>query len=134
MRRIDHDLIGRPDHSCQFFKYPAEHAKPAPADETVVNGLVWTVVFRRIAPAQPIANDKDNSAQHTPIINPRNAMSKRKIRRNPLQLRIRKPYQITHAGLLPARMNQLQHKTASNLTGPEPKSRLVLADAGRSSR
>jgi hypothetical protein len=38
----------------------------------IVDGLVRTVLTRRIAPAQPVSDNEDDAADHQPIINPRN--------------------------------------------------------------
>ena len=57
-----------------------EDAEPAPTDEAVVDGFVRAVVLRCITPTQTVADDKDNTAQHTPVINPRNPVRKRKTR------------------------------------------------------
>jgi hypothetical protein len=55
---------------------------------------VWTVVARRIAPAQTIADDKHDPADHPPVIHSRHSVRQRKIWRILPHLRLRKPKQI----------------------------------------
>jgi len=52
---VDHQPRRLGAFARQFGEYPVEHAKPAPADEAVVDRLVRTVGLRRIAPAQAAA-------------------------------------------------------------------------------
>jgi hypothetical protein len=42
---------------------------------------VRTVILGRIAPKQAIPDDEDDSADHLAVVNPRNAVGQRKIRR-----------------------------------------------------
>jgi adenylate cyclase len=55
---------------------------------------VWTVVARRIAPAQTISDDKHDPADHPPVIHSRHSVRQRKIWRILPHLRLRKPKQI----------------------------------------
>lgn len=48
----------------------------------VVPRLVMTMGARRIAPAQPIAGDEDDAAQHPPVIHPRLAVALGKVGKN----------------------------------------------------
>lgn len=98
MGRVDHQPLRRAALARQFGEDVVEHAKPAPAHEPVVDGLVRTILTRRIAPAQPIPDDKDNAADHPPVINPRNPMRQWKIGFDPAHLRLRKKKQIGHRG------------------------------------
>ena len=56
-----------------------------------------TPVEAEVAPAQPVADHKDDATENPPVINPRDSMRKREIRLNPLHLPVSKPNQITHA-------------------------------------
>ena len=94
-------LIGRSSLCRKRRQYLVEYTKTAPADEAVIDCFVRAVVLRRIAPAKAIADDKDDTAQNSPVINPGNAVRKRKIRRHSPHLCVRKPNQITHASSPP---------------------------------
>src|SRR5665213_1696795 len=121
MRGIDHQTVRPGALRRQLGEDTIEHAKPAPADEAVVDRLVRAVILRRIAPAQSIADHEDNPRDHTPVIDPRNTMRQRKIRFDPAHLRTRQPKQITHRSTLPApTMNQTFASSARKLIGPEP--------------
>jgi hypothetical protein len=67
-----------------------EHAKTAPAHESVVDDLVRTIATWSITLAKPIADDKDDPADDQPIIHPWNAMRVRKLWLDPAHLRFRK--------------------------------------------
>ncbi len=67
--------------------------RPLPA---VAERLVRVVLRRRVAPAQPIAVDEDNPAQHTPIIDARLAVGLREIGLKTQHLRVRQPDEIRH--------------------------------------
>lgn len=70
MRRINHDLIGFSGFASQFREYLVEHAHTAPANEPVVDRLVRNIFARCVAPSQPIPDDEDDPADHTPVIHP----------------------------------------------------------------
>ena len=72
-----------------------EHAEPAPAHEAIVDCLVRSVVGGRVAPAQAVANDEDDAADHPPVINAGNAMRQRKERLDTPHMRFRKHEQIS---------------------------------------
>src|SRR4051794_4173586 len=72
-------------HAC---KNAIEHTKPAPSDEAVVEGLVRTVVARRIAPGQAALEQEDDAPDDAPLIHSRRAMRQRKVRLDALQLRL----------------------------------------------
>ena len=57
-------------------------------DLSVVDRLVRTVAGRPIPPAQTVSNDKDDLANHSPIIYPRNPVRQRKIGLDPAHLRL----------------------------------------------
>ena len=47
-----------------------EHTEAAPSHEAVLQGLVGTVGRRSVAPAQPVADDVDDAADHLMIVDP----------------------------------------------------------------
>lgn len=77
-----------------------EHAHQTPADETVVERLVWAVGSRRVLPLQPVADYVDDAAHHPPVVNPRHPVRQREEWRYPRHLPLAKQKQITHHGLL----------------------------------
>ena len=80
MSGIDHQLIGLATTSSQGGKDPVEDAKSAPANETVVECLVWPVVDRCITPTQSVSDNENDPAKNAPVINPGHAMGTRKKR------------------------------------------------------
>jgi hypothetical protein len=70
MCRIDHQLVSLAILGCEACKYLAESAHPAPSDEPIVNRLVRAIFSWCIAPAQPVADHKNNPADNPPIIDP----------------------------------------------------------------
>ncbi len=68
MGGINHQLIRLARLRRQACKDLVEHAHSAPAHEPVVDRLVWTVLGRRIAPAQAVTDYKDNAADDPTII------------------------------------------------------------------
>lgn len=79
MGSVDHQLIGLAALGCQFGEDAVEHAKAAPPDEAVVDGLVRAMPSWRIAPAQPVPDHEDDAAHDPPIIGPGNAVRQREI-------------------------------------------------------
>ena len=77
MGRIDHQPARLASLARQLGENLIEHAETAPAHKPVVDGLVWTVVARGIAPAKPIPNDENDPADYPPVIKPGNAMRQR---------------------------------------------------------
>ena len=57
MGGIDHDPVGLAGSARQLDEDPVEHPLAAPADETVVDGLVRTVILGCIAPHQTMLDD-----------------------------------------------------------------------------
>tara|TARA_R110002073_G_scaffold11896_4_gene53561 strand:+ start:5319 stop:5552 length:234 start_codon:yes stop_codon:yes gene_type:complete len=55
----------------QLDKDAPEDAHLAPPDEAIVNGLVWPVAWRDIAPPQTIADHKNDAAYIPTIIDTR---------------------------------------------------------------
>src|SRR3546814_7065704 len=70
---------------------PKEDALVAPPLPAVVQRFVWTIVLRCIPPAQPVAIDEDNPAQHPSIIDTWPAMAPGEIRLKPRHLLVRQP-------------------------------------------
>src|ERR1700712_2380157 len=79
MGGVDHQLIRLAAFGAQLRQDPVEYPKPAPADEAIIDRLVGTIVFRRVAPAQSIADDEDDPADDTPVIDARHTMRQREI-------------------------------------------------------
>ena len=126
MGRIDHQPGWFAGLACQFSEDFVEDAEAAPAHEPIVDGLVRTVLTRRIAPAQTVSDDEDDAADHPPVINPRDPMRQRKIGFNTAHLRLGEQKQIGHHGRLPATpMNQPERLSAKKLMGPEPSTTLA---------
>jgi len=93
---VDHQPIGLAALRRKLGKYPIEDAKTAPTDEAIIDRLVWTVLFGRIAPAKPVTDNEDDPADDPLVVNAWNAMRQRKIGLDPAHLRLRQPDQIAH--------------------------------------
>ncbi len=122
MRGIDHQLIRLAALRSQCGKDLVEHAKPAPADEPVVDRLVRAILARRVSPAQSIPGHDDGPALDPTIVNPRHSMRHREIRLDPAHLRLGQSDQITHdnaSSALP--LNQIIKPLRIPLIGPEPR-------------
>ncbi len=72
MRGIDHQARWLASLARQFGEYLVEHTEPAPAHEPVIDRLVRAIAGRRIAPAQTVSDDEDDTADDPPVVNPRN--------------------------------------------------------------
>ena len=70
VRGIDHQPIRLAALGRQLGKDAVEHAQLAPADEAVVDRLVWPIGRRRIPSAQAVLQHEDDPRDHTPVINP----------------------------------------------------------------
>ena len=70
VRGIDHQPLRRAGIGGEMGEDAGEHAKPAPADGTVVQRFVRAVAAWRIFPLQGVADDVDDSADHPSIIHP----------------------------------------------------------------
>ena len=64
---IDHQIGGLAVALWQFQEDSPEHGQLAPADETVVECLVWPVARRNVAPSQAVANNKDEIVGRPPV-------------------------------------------------------------------
>ena len=71
--RVDHDGFGGRALGGQRREYSIEHAQPAPARKTVVQGLVRTVGGRGASAHQPASGDMDDAADDPAVIDPRHA-------------------------------------------------------------
>ncbi len=87
MSCINHRLIGLSAFGRKPGEDRVEYAKTAPSDEALVDRLVRTILFRCIAPAQPVADDEDDAAGDPPLVNPRDPVRERKAWRDATQLR-----------------------------------------------
>ena len=91
--------VGRVDHHGLLFAelggkachHPREDTFLAPALPTAVKRLMRAIVLRRITPTQAIAIDKDNSAQHTFVVNPGLSVRPRKEGFQTRHLRVSQP-------------------------------------------
>lgn len=98
---IDHQPIRLAALGRQLGEDAIEHAQTAPADEAVIDRLVWPIGRRGIPPAQAVLQNEDDPRDHPPVIDPRNAMRKRKKRLNPAHLRLAQQPHIRHQQHLP---------------------------------
>ena len=96
--------IGGVNHHClpvggfgsKSLHHPGENTDVAPALPSVVEGLRWTTLWRRIGPTQAITIDEDYPAQDPPIIDPWAAMALWKERPQPRHLLVTQPKKIAH--------------------------------------
>ena len=93
---IDHQLGGFAAAFCQFQEDAPKHAQLAPADEAVVDCLVWSVAWRNIAPPQPVADNKDDAADHPLVIHTGDAVREWEERRYARHLSIGKKDHLGH--------------------------------------
>lgn len=96
MGGIDHQLIGFTALGGELGEDAVEHAEATPPDKAIVDRLVRTIRGRRITPAQPIPDHKDDTACDPPVIDPRNAMRQWEIRLDPAHLRLAQQPQLGH--------------------------------------
>src|SRR3546814_11587504 len=68
-------------------------------DEAVIDRFGRSIVSGRIAPPQTVPDHEDNTADNPTIIDPWHPVRQRKIRLDPVHLRLRKPDQITHGAV-----------------------------------
>ena len=109
--------VGCVDHGCLLLATfsrkadhdPSEDAFVTPTLPTVVQCLVWTVLFGCVPPPQAIAIDEDNAAQHTPIINTWLAVGLGKAGPQSRHLRVRQPEEIRHVTARFARGESCSH-------------------------
>lgn len=73
--RVDHDGAAFGLGAGQALHHPDEDASLTSSLPAVVEGLVRPVGRQRIPPAQAVAIDEDDPAQHTAVIHPRLAVA-----------------------------------------------------------
>jgi hypothetical protein len=86
-------LIGLASPCGEFSEDLIEYAEPAPADEPVIDRLMWAKLFRCVAPSQSVPDDENNAADDPPVIDPGDTVRKRKTWRNQTPLCGGKPNQ-----------------------------------------
>jgi len=95
--RVDHYGLFLAMSGSEPGHHPREDAFLAPALPPAVERLVWPTGFRSVPPAQPVALDEDNSAQHPPAVDPWLAVRLRKERLQTRHLHIAQPEKIAYA-------------------------------------
>ena len=93
---VNHQRVGAAALIGQFEKHSGEDTLVAPAFPTAVERFVWTVLCRRIAPAQAVAIDEYYTAQHHLVVHTGLAV---RLREKGLQLghlRVAQPVKIAH--------------------------------------
>ena len=73
--RVDHDRLVSQSAGRQTIHHLGKDSHGAPTLSPIVERLMRPIFPRSIPPAQPIAVDEDNPAQHTPVINTRSVMA-----------------------------------------------------------
>src|SRR3984885_9940991 len=122
MRGVDHNPFRLAPLACQFCENLVEHAQAAPANEPIVDCLVRAILWRRVAPAQPVPDHKHDRAHDPTVVHARDAMRQWKIPFNPTHLNPRQQEQISHRQSPPASpRNQPIRPRAKTLIGPEPR-------------
>lgn len=84
----------------QAAEYLIKDAFQRPTDETVIEGLVRSINFGRVPPSQAIADDVDNSADDTAVIDTRLAVGSWEVRSDTLKLSFGEPVVIRHGQFL----------------------------------
>ena len=98
MRGINHQHIIGITGSGKRGEYLVEHTHTAPANEAVIDRLVWPVSCRCIAPAQAVADNEDNAADNATIGDAGNALGNWEEGLDPLHLGGREQENISHGG------------------------------------
>ena len=96
MGDINHQLIQRSPFTGKRREDAVENAQAAPVHEAVIQGLVRTVVLRCVAPTKAVADDVDNSRNHSLVVNARDPVRQGKVRFKALQLCPRQLELIAH--------------------------------------
>ncbi len=99
MGAVHHEGIAIYTRLSQVSEDLGKHPKARPADKAVVQRLVWPVVGWGILPAQAVAQDMEDAAQHPAIIHTRLAPGLWKVRPEPLDLLVSQPELSRHAAL-----------------------------------
>ena len=72
--RIDHQLTIFSCCFCQLGKNLVEDAHPTPAQKTIIQRFIRTILTRRIFPLQAMPDDINDAADDFQVIDPRNTM------------------------------------------------------------
>lgn len=116
--RVDHHRLRDGSLSGQAIHHPGEDPPVAPPLPSIVEGLRRAVFFRRIAPPQPIAIDKDYAAQHPPVIDARLTVALGKEGLQTGHLRVGQPEKVAHD---PVFLRSLNQAASARSTGPDPR-------------
>lgn len=65
---VDHHSLLFAVFGSQTCHHLGENTFVAPSPPTVIEGLVWAIRRRGVAPSQPITINEDNPTQHAPVI------------------------------------------------------------------
>src|SRR5271168_1685470 len=127
MCRIDHNPVWLSRLLCQRREYLVEHTKPTPADEAIIECLVRAIIFGRVAPAQAVADDMNDAADHPTVVYSPNPVRQRKIRLDQSHLAVGQPEQILHSANTSHHPRTTERRAdARKLTGPEPSITVVI--------
>ena len=99
MGAVHHEGIAIYTRLSQVSEDLGKHPQAGPPDEAVVQRLVRSIHRRRILPAQAVAQDMEDAAQHPAIIHTRLAPGLWKVRPEPLDLLVSQPELSRHAAL-----------------------------------
>lgn len=95
--RVDHDRLGRGVRGSQPLHHANEDTPFTSPFPPVVKGLVGAILLERIAPAQSVPVDENDTDQHLPITNSGLAVAVREIWLEPRYLLVGQPVQVTRA-------------------------------------
>jgi hypothetical protein len=76
MRGVDHDPLGPSALRGQRHENAVKHAEQTPPYEAIVKSLMRAIRFWRVLPLQTMLDHVDDSADHAPVIDTRNAVRK----------------------------------------------------------
>src|SRR6476620_4925771 len=92
LQRVDHDALRFWSLARERGEDAVENAEPAPAYEAVVERLVRPITPGRVLPLQTVADTADDA----PVVDARNTVSQRKMRRDPRNLARAQQKQLNH--------------------------------------
>jgi hypothetical protein len=75
MRRVYHNPLRFGSFACKGHENTIKYAHAAQADEAIMEGVVRSILFRRVLPLQAVADQINDSADNPPVIYAGNAMS-----------------------------------------------------------
>lgn len=96
MRAVHRDRLAVSARQGQGAEDAGEHPPARPAHKAVAEGLGGAVDRRSVLPPEPVAPDRDDPAQHPPIIHPRLAPRLGNLRPQPLNLCVCQPEPPAH--------------------------------------